>query len=57
MSQRNFIIVLVVVLLGLGLWYVARTPSTQPAVTHTDADEGVPPSGSGPRTPGMQPPP
>jgi len=57
MSQRNFIIVVVVVLLGLGLWYVARIPSTQPAVTHTDAGEGVPPSGSGPRTPGMQPPP
>ncbi len=57
MSQRNLIIVLVVVLLGLGVWYVARTPSTKPAVTGTDAGESVPPSGSGPRTPGMQPPP
>jgi len=57
MSQRNLIIILVVVLLGVGLWFVARTPSTQPAVTDTDAGESVPPSGSGPRTPGMQPPP
>jgi len=57
MSQRNLIIVLAVVLIAIGLWFIARTPSTQPTATGTDAGEGVPPSGSGPHTPGMQSPP
>jgi len=56
MNQRILIIVVIAVLLGFGLWFVARTPSTQPAVTDTHSGESVPPSGSGPKTPGMQSP-
>jgi len=56
MNRQNLILIALVILAGLGFWFLARTPDTRPAVTNTDAGEGVPATGSGPRTPGTSPP-